>query len=81
LEARNGGEISSAFTAMTKGRVGAVLVYGSSMLAAQRATIAELAGKNRLPRMSVAREWMDAGFVMSYGTSLNDNVSASSVLR
>jgi len=72
LEARNGHEISSAFTAMTKGRVGAVLVYGSSMLAAQRATIAELAAKNRLPTMSVAREWMDAGFVMSYGTSLND---------
>ena len=22
--------------------------------------------------MSVAREWMDAGFLMSYGTSLND---------
>jgi putative ABC transport system substrate-binding protein len=72
LAARNGREIGSAFTAMTKERVGAVLVYGSSMLAAQRATIAELAVKSRLPTMSVAREWMDAGFVMSYGTSLND---------
>ena len=72
LEARNGREIGRAFTAMTKERVGALLVYGSSMLAAQRATIAELAAKNRLPTMSVAREWMDAGFVMSYGTSLND---------
>ena len=72
LEARNGGEIGSAFSAMTRERVGALLVYGSSMLAAQRATIAELAAQNRLPTMSVAREWMDAGFTMSYGTSLND---------
>jgi putative tryptophan/tyrosine transport system substrate-binding protein len=72
LEARNGREIGAAFTAMTRERVGAVLVYGSSMLAAHRATIAELAAKSRLPTMSVAREWMDVGFVMSYGTSLNE---------
>jgi len=72
LEARNGREIGSAFTAMTRERVGAVLVYGSSMLAAHRATIAELAAKSRLPTMCPAREWIDAGFVMSYGASLND---------
>ena len=72
LEARNERELSSAFTAMTRERVGAVLVYGSSMLAVHRATIADLAVKSRLPAMTVAREWMDAGFVMSYGTSLNE---------
>jgi ABC-type uncharacterized transport system substrate-binding protein len=71
LEVRNGREIGSAFTAMSRERVGAVLVYGSSMLAAHRATIAELAAKRRLPTMSTAREWMDAGFLISYGTSLN----------
>jgi putative ABC transport system substrate-binding protein len=72
LAARNGREIGSAFTAMTRERAGAVLVYGSSMLAAHRATIADLAATSRLPTMSVAREWMNAGFLMSYGTSLND---------
>ena len=72
LEARNGREIGSAFTAMTRERAGAVLVYGSSMLAAHRATIAELAATSRLPTTATAREWMDAGFFMSYGTSLND---------
>jgi putative ABC transport system substrate-binding protein len=72
LEVRNGGEIGNAFMAMTRERAGAVLVYGSSMLATHRATIAELAARNRLPTMAVAREWMDAGFVLSYGTSLND---------
>jgi putative ABC transport system substrate-binding protein len=71
FEARNVHEIGSALTAMTGARVGALLVYGSSTLAANRKTIAELAAKSRLPTMSVAREWMDAGFVMSYGASLN----------
>jgi putative ABC transport system substrate-binding protein len=52
------------------GRV--VLIYGSSMLYARRVAIAELAMKSRLPTMCSASEWIDAGFVMSYGTSLND---------
>ena len=72
FEARNARDIGSAFTAMTGARVGALLVYGSSILSANRVAIAELAAKSRLPTMSVAREWMDAGFVMSYGASLND---------
>jgi len=72
LEARDVRDIRNAFTAMTRERVGAVLVYGSSMLAAQRAAIAELAAKNRLPTMCATPEWMDAGFVTSYGASLND---------
>ena len=72
LEARDVSEVRSAFTAMIRARVGAVLVYGSSMLAAQRVTIADLSARNRLPTMCPAPQWMDAGFVMSYGASLND---------
>jgi len=72
FEVRNGQEVPSVFAALRRARVGAVLLYGSSMLATYRATIAELAAKGRLPTMSVAREWMDAGFIMSYGPNLND---------
>ena len=72
FEARSPSEIGSAFTAMTREGVGAVLVYGSSMLYAHRATIAELAAKSRLLTMCPTPEWMDAGFVMSYSASLND---------
>jgi putative ABC transport system substrate-binding protein len=71
FEARDGREILGAFTAMARERTGAVLVYGSSMLAAERTAIADLAAKNRLPTMCPAVEWMDAGFVISYGTSLS----------
>jgi putative ABC transport system substrate-binding protein len=72
LEARDMRGLPGAFTAMTRERVGALLVYGSSLLFAQRAAITELATKNRLPTMCPASEWMDAGFVMSYGVRLND---------
>ena len=72
FEVRSDRGIPQVFAAMTRERVGAVLVYGSSMLAVHRATIVELAAKRRLPTMTVAREWMDAGFVMSYGPNLNE---------
>ena len=72
LEARNVREVSTAFTAMGRERVGAAIVYGSGLLAAERATSARLAAKSRLPTMCVAREWMDAGFLMSYGPRLTD---------
>jgi putative tryptophan/tyrosine transport system substrate-binding protein len=72
LGVRSPSEIGSAFTAMHRENVGAVLVYGSSMLWAHRATIAELAAKSRLPTMCPSPEWMDAGFFMSYSTSLSD---------
>jgi putative tryptophan/tyrosine transport system substrate-binding protein len=72
FDVRSPSEFSSIFTAMTREGVGAVLVYGSSMLYAHRAKIVELAMKSRLPTMGAAPEWMDAGFVMSYSPSLND---------
>ena len=72
FEVRSPSEISNVFTTMTREGVGAVLVYGSSMLYAHRAKIVDLAVKNHLPTMGAAPEWMDAGFVMSYSPSLND---------
>ena len=72
FEVRSPSELGSIFTAMTREGVGAVLVYGSSMLYSYRAKIVEFAVKSRLPTMGAASEWMDAGFVMSYSPSLND---------
>jgi putative tryptophan/tyrosine transport system substrate-binding protein len=69
---RSPADIDRAFTAMRSDGVGAVLVYGSSMLYAHRITVAKLAAKHRLPTMCPGPEWMDAGFVMTYSPSLND---------
>ena len=71
FEARDGREIRGAFTAMAGRAHRSCSRYGSSMLAAERAAIADLTAKNPLPTMCPAVEWMDAGFVISYGTSLS----------
>ena len=59
-------ELDGAFAAMTRGRAGAVLV-GGFLAFARRAQIAELAVKRRLPTMCVARQYVEAGCLMSYG--------------
>ena len=73
LGVQSGREIGSAFTAMTTQRAGAVLVYGSSMLTAHQATIAELAARKRLPAMYGLREHVEAGGLMSFGPSFVAN--------
>ena len=42
---------------------------------ANRARIAELGVKTRLPTMCVLREYVEAGCLMSYGASLSDQAS------
>jgi len=71
-EPRGPGEIEGMFTAMAKEGVGALIVYGSSMLYVHRGTIGQLAAKHHIPMMGPAPEWLGAGFVMSYSPSLND---------
>ena len=49
LEVRSPADLEGAFAAMTRERAGAVLVEASAMLAGNRARVAELAVKSRLP--------------------------------
>ncbi len=72
LEARSPSELDSAFVAMIKEGTRAVLVQASSMLLAQRARIAEAAVKSGLPAMFLAREWVEAGGLMSYSANITD---------
>jgi ABC-type uncharacterized transport system substrate-binding protein len=57
---------------MAKDRVEALLVVTDSMFIFQRARLADLAVKNRLPAMFGVREFVDAGGLMSYGVSVPD---------
>jgi putative tryptophan/tyrosine transport system substrate-binding protein len=43
-----------------------------AFLVAQRERIAALAARHRIPAIYVLREWVAAGGLMSYGTSVND---------
>ena len=65
-------EIASAFSTMVKERADAFIVMPSPMLFGEHQRIVELAANNRLPGMYQAREFVDAGGLMSYGTNLDD---------
>jgi putative ABC transport system substrate-binding protein len=65
-------EIASAFSAMAKERADAFIVLPSPMLFGEHQRIVELAANNRLPGMYQAREFVDAGGLMSYGANLDD---------
>jgi putative tryptophan/tyrosine transport system substrate-binding protein len=65
-------EIASAFFAMAKERADAFIVLPSPMLFGEHQRIVELAANNRLPGMYQAREFVDAGGLMSYGANLDD---------
>jgi len=63
-------DIETAFRAASKGRAGAVLVLPSPLATRQRAQIAGLAAKSRLPAIYPQSDYMDAGGLMFYGPSL-----------
>jgi putative ABC transport system substrate-binding protein len=65
-------DIETAFRAASKGRAGALLVLGGSVLASQRTHILESAVKRRLPAIYAARQSVDDGGLMSYGVNLTD---------
>jgi putative tryptophan/tyrosine transport system substrate-binding protein len=57
---------------MMRERVGGFLVVASPLSVSQRAPLAELALKHRLPGMFGTKENVEAGGLMSYGADLND---------
>jgi putative ABC transport system substrate-binding protein len=65
-------DIASAFSTMVKERADAFMVLPSPMLFGEHRRIVELAASNRLPGMYQAREFVDAGGLMSYGANLDD---------
>ncbi len=72
LDVREQGGFEGAFAAIARERPGALLVFPDSLMFANRARIVEFAAKQRLPAMYPAREFADAGGLMSYGTNFPD---------
>jgi putative ABC transport system substrate-binding protein len=71
-EARSVGELDRAFTAIAQARAAGIIILPSTMLFAYRAHIAQIAVKHRLPTSAWAREFTEAGSLMSYGASNPD---------
>jgi putative tryptophan/tyrosine transport system substrate-binding protein len=72
VEARTAPEIENAFSAMTQGKAGAVIVARDGFFIRQARQITELALKNRLPSISEWAEFAEAGGLMSYGVNLGE---------
>jgi ABC-type uncharacterized transport system substrate-binding protein len=71
-EIREAKQLDDAFSAMIKERAGALLVLPDPLLLTQRPQIADLAMRNRLPTIFARRENVEAGGLLSYGSSLPD---------
>jgi putative ABC transport system substrate-binding protein len=72
LDVLNSKDIETAFRAAAKGRADGVVMLGSTVFNTYRTQIADLAVGNRLPAIYNAVEWVEAGGLMSYGTSISD---------
>ena len=65
-------EIDAAFAAIAREKVDALLVAADGFLNARRGQFATLSARDKLPTASSAREFAEAGNLMSYGTSIAD---------
>ncbi len=69
---RDPNELDSAFSTISAARVDAVMVFPSPMLFNERTQIVALARKLRLPLVSMGREFVALGGLMSYGADITD---------
>ena len=70
LEARNPAELETAFEAATRERADLLWVLGDPLTLDQRAHIAELAMRHRLPTMHFFREAVEARGLLGFGPDL-----------
>jgi len=70
FEIRPAGDIASVFNAIRKEGAEALYVVGDTFTNSNRARISALAMQARLPTICVAREYVEAGGLMSYGANI-----------
>jgi putative ABC transport system substrate-binding protein len=74
-EAHGAEEFEGAFAAMTRERAEALLVANDTTFLVNRARVAELALKSRLPTMNYYREMVEAGGLMAYAVNMSDFIA------
>ncbi len=72
VEARGLDALEPAFTTMVRERAQMLVVLGDSVLFNYRGQIGGMALGNRLPAISVAREYAEAGLLLTYGVDFRD---------
>src|SRR5262249_41102643 len=69
LELRNAEDVIRAFDEASRRHVDAIYVDVNSITRANQRLIVELAARNKLPAIYSAREFLEAGGLMTYGVS------------
>ena len=69
VDVRSPHELAGALAAATQSRPQVMVMLADPMFLSERARIAELALKHRLPSIYVRREFVDAGGLLTYGSS------------
>jgi putative ABC transport system substrate-binding protein len=72
LNASTPAEIDAAFAALARERAEALFIAGDSFFTSRAVQLATLAVRDRIPASYSAREMVEAGLLMSYGTSFVD---------
>jgi putative ABC transport system substrate-binding protein len=72
VDARDQKDFDAAFVAMKRARADAVILGVNTPFMAQGRRLAELAVLHRLPMMTPAKEYAEAGGLLSYGTDYPD---------
>jgi putative ABC transport system substrate-binding protein len=72
LKVRTGQDFDTAFMTLVRERGGALLVTGDGLFASGRDKLVALAARHRLPTIHTDRTAVEAGGLMSYGTSITD---------
>jgi putative tryptophan/tyrosine transport system substrate-binding protein len=63
-------DLAAAFVAMGKEGADALYVIGDTFMNSSRVRIGSLAAQARLPTICIAREYVEAGGLLSYGASI-----------
>ena len=72
VEANSNQDIEAAFATFAQRGAGALFVGSGGFLLSQRERLIALAARHRIPASYVSRDFVEAGGLMSYGTSFTD---------
>jgi ABC-type uncharacterized transport system substrate-binding protein len=72
VEANSNHDIEAAFATFAQRGAGALFVGSGGFLLSQRERLIALAARHRIPASYVSRDFVEAGGLMSYGTSFTD---------
>jgi putative ABC transport system substrate-binding protein len=78
-EARGLDALEQAFATMVRERAQAFVVLGEPVMFGNRGQIATIAIRERLPSVSTAKEYAEAGMLLTYGPNLQDQFRRSAV--